>query len=325
MSEIGIPFDLDKRAAYKTGDYSNQIRALDASLNACDGPNMLNSSIWTYCPDNTHPDGDRWNGEDLSLWSHDDQERNRGNLIYDQSTSSFDTSSSAVAKTPTMPPTPSSSRYRVALESQSHPSPSHLDLNDGARALPAFCRPYPTATFGTPIKLTFDLRTSEFLLEIQVGDDDVDDQSLATEIYIPLVHYAAAPSEISQQVKTHLNTIAEETSEVTTPLLGDKAPLSASLTDLLSLDVEISSGTWETKGQTLFWYYGNSEQARRIRTETITIKRRGGAIPLWVEMYGRPRGVLSTLTHMVRSDSIASCSLNPTLQISQLTSCCTIQ
>ena len=72
MGEIGVPFDLDKGKAYKTGDYTNQGKALDASLNACDGSNLMNYTIWTYNPENSHEWGENWNGEDLSVWSADD-------------------------------------------------------------------------------------------------------------------------------------------------------------------------------------------------------------------------------------------------------------
>ncbi|KAF9233791.1 hypothetical protein BU15DRAFT_79771 [Melanogaster broomeanus] len=46
IGEIGTPFDMDSEKAYDPsnksyGDYSNQERALDASLNAADGPNRL--------------------------------------------------------------------------------------------------------------------------------------------------------------------------------------------------------------------------------------------------------------------------------------------
>jgi hypothetical protein len=76
MGEIGIPYDLDKKEAYRTGNYRNQSHALDASLNACDGTNLFNYTMWTYNPENTYQWGENWNGEDLSVWSLDDFKRN---------------------------------------------------------------------------------------------------------------------------------------------------------------------------------------------------------------------------------------------------------
>ncbi|KAJ3181836.1 hypothetical protein HDU85_003351 [Gaertneriomyces sp. JEL0708] len=68
LGETGIPFDMDKGRAYKSGDYSLQTMALDCIMHACES-NLLNVTWWNYCPDNTHAWGDGWNGEDLSLWS----------------------------------------------------------------------------------------------------------------------------------------------------------------------------------------------------------------------------------------------------------------
>ena len=64
VGEIGCPFDMDDKRAYdegrSQGDYTNQQRAWDCSLNATDGVNCLNYTVWTYVPDNCHKWGDRW-------------------------------------------------------------------------------------------------------------------------------------------------------------------------------------------------------------------------------------------------------------------------
>lgn len=77
IGEIGTPFDMDNKKSYgwtdggkHKGNYDSQQKALDASLNACDGVNALNYTTWTFCPDDhSHEWGDGWNLEDLSLWS----------------------------------------------------------------------------------------------------------------------------------------------------------------------------------------------------------------------------------------------------------------
>jgi len=68
LGEFGLPFDLDNKKAYKTGDYSKHEEALSLYYNAID-ENLLGSTIWNYTADNTHEDGDHWNGEDLSIVS----------------------------------------------------------------------------------------------------------------------------------------------------------------------------------------------------------------------------------------------------------------
>ena len=78
IGEVGIPFDLDRRA-FTTGDFTKQERALSASLQALDA-NLLGYTLWNYNPDNTNARGDGWNGEDLSLYSRD-QARGGGGLL----------------------------------------------------------------------------------------------------------------------------------------------------------------------------------------------------------------------------------------------------
>ena len=77
IGEVGIPFDLDKRA-FETGDFARQERALTASLQALDA-NLLSYTLWNYNPDNSNARGDGWNGEDLSLYSRD-QVQDEGGL-----------------------------------------------------------------------------------------------------------------------------------------------------------------------------------------------------------------------------------------------------
>lgn len=47
FSEIGIPYDMDDRHAYKTGDYTSQILAMDANHFALEG-SKSNFALWTY-------------------------------------------------------------------------------------------------------------------------------------------------------------------------------------------------------------------------------------------------------------------------------------
>ncbi len=72
IGEFGIPFDLKGRRAYHTGDYRDQIRAMDRSMQAMED-NLLSYTLWNYTADNTNARGDQWNGEDLSIFSRDQQ------------------------------------------------------------------------------------------------------------------------------------------------------------------------------------------------------------------------------------------------------------
>ncbi len=72
IGETGIPFDLDEKLAYRTGDFRNQARALDRSLQAVEA-NQLSATLWDYTSDNTNARGDQWNDEDFSVFSRDQQ------------------------------------------------------------------------------------------------------------------------------------------------------------------------------------------------------------------------------------------------------------
>jgi hypothetical protein len=58
------------RKAYRTGDFSMQVRALDATMTALE-KNFVSFTWWNYTADNSNLRGDQWNDEDLSLFSRD--------------------------------------------------------------------------------------------------------------------------------------------------------------------------------------------------------------------------------------------------------------
>jgi hypothetical protein len=55
MSEIGIPYDMDDKKAFRDGRYFGQYAAMDANNSALEGAH-LSYTLWNYCPDVcTHP------------------------------------------------------------------------------------------------------------------------------------------------------------------------------------------------------------------------------------------------------------------------------
>lgn len=48
LTEIGIPYDMDDKHAYKTGDYSSQLSAMDANHFALEGSGINGFSLWNY-------------------------------------------------------------------------------------------------------------------------------------------------------------------------------------------------------------------------------------------------------------------------------------
>ena len=72
IGEFGVPFDLNKKKAFITGDFSNQSEALDLYYQIIEEL-FIDSTIWNYTSDNTNEHGDLWNDEDLSIFSRDQQ------------------------------------------------------------------------------------------------------------------------------------------------------------------------------------------------------------------------------------------------------------
>ncbi len=72
IGEIGIPFDLNDRVAYRRGNVAPQIAAVDRSMVALEDT-LLSATWWNYTADNDIAHGDQWNGEDLSIFSREQQ------------------------------------------------------------------------------------------------------------------------------------------------------------------------------------------------------------------------------------------------------------
>ncbi len=73
IGEVGIAYDLDKKTAYKNGDFSSQEKAFNRTLGALEA-NLHHFTLWNYTSDNINDRGDRWNDEDLSIFSRDQQD-----------------------------------------------------------------------------------------------------------------------------------------------------------------------------------------------------------------------------------------------------------
>jgi hypothetical protein len=78
IGEMGLCYDLDKRAAYQESKanpdkaWKTHVKALSAYYDALDA-NLLNALQWNYTPDNSNQWGDQWNLEDFSIFSRDQQ------------------------------------------------------------------------------------------------------------------------------------------------------------------------------------------------------------------------------------------------------------
>ncbi|PVF93070.1 glycoside hydrolase [Serendipita vermifera] len=69
ISETGIPIDMNKGSAFRTGDFSWQARMMDAVCSALE-QTMVGFTLWNYNPLNEDSTGDQWNGENFSWFAN---------------------------------------------------------------------------------------------------------------------------------------------------------------------------------------------------------------------------------------------------------------
>ncbi|KAL8404527.1 hypothetical protein RB594_009397 [Gaeumannomyces avenae] len=218
LTEFGIPYDMDQKAAYKTGNYSSQSAAMDANHFAVEMAPMEGYTLWVYCAKNDHEWGDQWNGEDLSIYSLDDKQLPVSPLppsleMAQQSTTSLakiNTSASGqqqgqdslIEDGSTV--TPTNLRRALTTPSISSANPQgatspELANAPGYRAAEAFVRPSPVAVAGSIASYVFDLRRCEFKLDVRAsklppsssdGDDGGNSGgSPPTVVFLPDYHF----------------------------------------------------------------------------------------------------------------------------------------
>ena len=335
IGEIGTPFDMDNRWSYGytdggrgLGNYKNQQKALDASLNGCDGANALNYTLWTYCPDGSHKWGDGWNLEDLSIWCADDL-RSARPPKYASAGSSPSLSVDAATRTPLLDRGHALDVTKAALSPTKAMSATAFDitsvaswdsawdfLTDGARAVGAFVRPFPRATVGTPVRWDFDIAKATYSFIVKVSADDApptsatnpDEASPPTELFIPLVHYAApeallwSSSRDGDDGNTPDVSALDVSSTKSKRSAADLSMQSLAYADSpggsstalasggmqLALEVKVSDGRWDVLhgSQTLRWWYRVPARGEPDVEYRIDIKRAGG--PIRTHANGRP-------------------------------------
>ncbi|EHK97773.1 putative Uncharacterized glycosyl hydrolase [Glarea lozoyensis 74030] len=186
LTEFGIPYDMDDKYAYKTGDYSSQSGAMDANHFAVEGSAMAGYTLWLYMCENNHKLGDQWNGEDLSIFSLDDRPlplspvpqspTNESTLTVDQKLGS-NTKREFSDESTVNPGNLKAKLKTPSISSQATTDkPPELTNSPGFRAAEAYI-----------INYGFDLRNCVFTLNLKA--DKVAPQDSPTEIFLPEFHF----------------------------------------------------------------------------------------------------------------------------------------
>ncbi|KAI9265082.1 glycoside hydrolase superfamily [Phascolomyces articulosus] len=177
FGEVGIPMDLNQRAAFSTGDYTNHIHFMDAMIHALE-TNLVNFTLWNYDVCNDDEYGDHWNGENFSIFSSKQSDQS-------VEATTEDLASLSSGESPT----------KTATEDPSR-------LHDGGRVLQAAIRPYASKVAGTPEKAEFDIDSLEYIFEFKPFDkQDISSKTVTTtELYIPHYHYGSNKTGVLVEV-----------------------------------------------------------------------------------------------------------------------------
>jgi hypothetical protein len=202
LTETGVPFDLNQGKSYETGDYSDQVSALDAVHFGIEGSGIQGYTLWNYTAQNNHQWGDNWDGEDLSIVSVDDPLP-----TLSSSTSSLSTSSPSYSRASTSQEheTPSSLKKTLTTETMTHSttlSPLQPNVNKPTvparaqyRALAAHLRPWPRAVHGSIVSYGFSLATCTFTCSLSAKSATPTDHP--TELFLPAWHFPPSSTSVT--------------------------------------------------------------------------------------------------------------------------------
>ncbi|KAH7015212.1 glycoside hydrolase superfamily [Ilyonectria destructans] len=200
LTEFGIPYDMDEKKAYKTGDYTSQSAALDANYFAFEGSGMDGACLWVYAARNDHARGDQWNGEDLSIVSLDDKLLPESPVPdFSQSTTNLAKTSSTTARDVTDDRSITPNNLKKTLEApsiSSEPSAKDPELTNapGYRAAEAYVRPTPTVVYGNLISSGFNLKQCTFELKLSAPKAAPDETP--TIVFLPEFHFPKDQCEV---------------------------------------------------------------------------------------------------------------------------------
>lgn len=250
-TEIGIPYDMDDKYAYKTGDYRSQAAAIDANCYAIEGSKVAGFTWWVYSANNSHFWGDNWNGEDLSIYCAEDKplppSSYTGKQFLDPSSPSYSESQSES----NAPVTPRSLQQMLSVDdmkSSPHSPPMQTSDTPGYRGAEAYIRPTPIATHESIQTFGFDLKTCTFTLTLTAATPTPQDHP--TEVFLPDFHFPQA------------QTVVE--------VSGGKWTISVD---------EVIEGAPQ---QILRWWHGEGEQRIKVKG----LKRRRGTLQVKEEEEG---------------------------------------
>lgn len=189
---------MNNKRDFQSHQFPSQLKAMDANMTAMER-NLLNFTLWNYCPDNSNTWGDQWNCEDLSIFSRDTQ--GDGDLNAPPPLSTLKSKSAQITDGVVMVPLKTfqllaNDKLEISLAYKSPPSSKSVNLDRGGRAISAFVRPYPIYTAGIPKSIDFSYASSTRTFKFTFDSSEFDSHHTTTsinraqsEIFIPRWHF----------------------------------------------------------------------------------------------------------------------------------------